>query len=71
MGVEHRFVQHVLQASGLAEITGRVIPTARNLPVRNLYRHNGFLPDGDNAWRWSRDQQAPSREGEILELWTA
>jgi predicted enzyme involved in methoxymalonyl-ACP biosynthesis len=31
-------------------ISGRIIETSRNIPVRNLYRDNGFAPDGG---KWS------------------
>lgn len=50
MGVEHRFLQAVLgdQPGGLR---ARIIETARNIPVRNLYADNGFARDEDGAWR--------------------
>jgi len=32
-------------------VAARIIPTARNNPVRNLYRDNGFAPEADGVWR--------------------
>lgn len=52
MGVEHQFVRQILNASGLQDIIAKIVPTARNIPVRNLYRENGFALEGDNLWRW-------------------
>jgi FkbH-like protein len=52
MGVEHRFVQHVLaDLKGQAdEVYGRIVETARNLPVRNIYRDNGFCEEKPGLW---------------------
>jgi FkbH-like protein len=53
LGVEHAFLKAI--AASLAPeheaLTGRIIETARNLPVRNLYRDNGFALGEDGAWR--------------------
>ena len=47
MGVEHEFLRHLKQAGARS---GRIIETARNIPVRNIYRDHGFaLADG--VWR--------------------
>jgi len=53
MGVEHRFLQRIMQAlaSDRARVSGRIIETSRNIPVRNLYRDNGFALNGDT---WQR-----------------
>ena len=53
MGVEHAFLRYIMQAmaSNRARISGRIIETSRNIPVRNLYRDNGFALDGDT---WQR-----------------
>lgn len=32
-------------------LTGRIVETARNLPVRNLYRKSGFVEIADGLWR--------------------
>jgi FkbH-like protein len=53
LGVEHRFLQHILDemAGGSASLRGQIITTARNAPVRNLYADNGFMRDGEGSWR--------------------
>jgi FkbH-like protein len=53
LGVEHRFLQHILDdmAAAHACLSGRIISTARNAPVRNLYADNGFACDGEGLWR--------------------
>ena len=33
-------------------LTGRIVPTDRNTPVRNLYAAHGFHPAGDGGWRF-------------------
>jgi len=50
--VEHRFLTHVLDALSAehAAVQGRIIPTARNGPVRHLYADNGFS-ETDGMWR--------------------
>ena len=55
LGVEHRFLQHIvaeLSRSGMP-ISARIIETARNAPVRNIYRDNGFSRDSDRLWRFA------------------
>jgi FkbH-like protein len=52
MGIEHTFLRHildVLQALS-ASVRGRIIPTSRNIPVRNLYRDNGFEEGDAGVW---------------------
>src|ERR1700691_2915828 len=47
MGIEHTFLRHILDAlkAIAASVRGRIIPTSRNIPVRNLYRDNAFTED--------------------------
>jgi FkbH-like protein len=52
MGVERRFLRDLLAALEPAEVRGRVIDTDRNIPVRNVYRDNGFVAEGDGVWRF-------------------
>jgi predicted enzyme involved in methoxymalonyl-ACP biosynthesis len=55
LGVEHRLMQQVLReasAAGVA-VSGRIIETSRNAPVRNVYRDNGFRQDASGLWRAS------------------
>jgi predicted enzyme involved in methoxymalonyl-ACP biosynthesis len=61
MGIEHAFVQHVLAASGTEQITATIVPTARNIPVRNIYRDNGFVLGDDGGWRWKSVRDAPDQ----------
>jgi FkbH-like protein len=53
LGVEHRFLQHILaeMAGVCASLCGQIITTARNAPVRNLYADNGFERDAKSMWR--------------------
>jgi FkbH-like protein len=52
MGIEHTFLRHILDAvrSGAAALRGRIIATPRNIPVRNLYRDNGFAETAPGLW---------------------
>jgi FkbH-like protein len=53
LGVEHRFLQAI--TDGLRPdhkaLAARIVETPRNLPVRNLYRDNGFALGKDGVWR--------------------
>ncbi|MBV9461234.1 MAG: HAD-IIIC family phosphatase [Bradyrhizobium sp.] len=51
MGVEHRFMRHMMSAVGDGVVSARIVPTSRNIPVRNIYRDNGFVLDQDGVWR--------------------
>jgi FkbH-like protein len=51
MGVEHEFMRHMTSAVGAGVISARIVPTSRNIPVRNIYRDNGFVLDQDGVWR--------------------
>ncbi len=55
LGIEHQFVQHVARESGFAQLGAEIVPTARNIPVRNVYRDNGFVLEAGNVWRWTRE----------------
>ena len=53
MGVEHVFLRHVLEpAAARAAVRGRIIPTPRNVPVRHLYRDNGFTETEPGVWEY-------------------
>jgi FkbH-like protein len=58
MGVEHAFIRRILETFRGARggITARINPTARNIPVRNIYRDNGFRLRDDGTWRWDREE---------------
>jgi len=54
MGVEHTFMRQVLEAArgqGSA-VRGRIVATARNIPVRHLYRDNGFSEVEPGVWEY-------------------
>jgi FkbH-like protein len=52
MGVEHRFLRHILDETkaSSASLFGRIIPTSRNIPARNIYRDNGFTEAEPGLW---------------------
>ncbi|WP_159005264.1 HAD-IIIC family phosphatase [Bradyrhizobium sp. S69] len=56
MGIEHSFLRHVLDTmrgtikGRSPALRGQIIPTARNIPVRNLYRDNGFAEVEAGVW---------------------
>jgi FkbH-like protein len=54
MGVEHTFMRHVLEAAGQlgGAVRGRIIATPRNIPVRHLYRDNGFREVEPGVWEY-------------------
>jgi FkbH-like protein len=52
MGVEHRFLRHILgeMKASSVPLTGRIIPTSRNIPARNIFRDNGFTETEPGLW---------------------
>ncbi|WP_298252749.1 HAD family hydrolase [Bradyrhizobium sp.] len=56
MGIEHRFLRHILDEmkDGSALLSGRIIPTSRNIPARNIYRDNGFSEAERGLWRLAK-----------------
>ena len=50
MGVEARFLGELL-AHFAGNLAGRIVETARNIPVRRLYQDHGFLLGEDGVWR--------------------
>ena len=55
MGVEHSFLRHVLNEmkGGHASLHGRIVPTSRNIPARNIYRDNGFAEVEPGLWKFA------------------
>jgi hypothetical protein len=53
MGIEHRFLRHILDEmkDSPGPLSGRIVPTSRNVPVRNIYRDNGFVEADPGFWR--------------------
>jgi predicted enzyme involved in methoxymalonyl-ACP biosynthesis len=60
LGVEHRFVQHIIAAlrPHVGVLTGRIVVTNRNIPVRHIYSDNGFSAAPDGVWRLALGGQA-------------
>lgn len=54
IGVEHTFMKKIIEAlkDFPHPIRGQIIPTPRNIPVRNIYRDHGFAERGDNEWQY-------------------
>ena len=50
LGVEHAILQAVIADQG-RPLSGRIVPTDRNTPVRHIYRDNGFGLGDDGVWR--------------------
>ena len=53
LGVEHQFVRYMIETlkADLGDLSGRIVETPRNSPVRNIYRDLGFTQRGDGLWR--------------------
>jgi len=58
MGVEHRFLRHILNEmkESSVPLSGRIIPTSRNIPARNIYRDNGFTEAEPGLWLMATPQ---------------
>ena len=52
MGVEHSFMRHVLGEAPLP-LRGRIVPTPRNIPARNIFRDNGFTEVEPGLWQFA------------------
>ena len=59
MGVEHEFLRHILRemSRDQRQLSGRIIETARNIPVRNIFRDHDFALE-DGVWRRSLKEMA-------------
>jgi FkbH-like protein len=53
LGVEHTFLQHIVDVfkEKFDTLAARIVATPRNIPVRNIYRDNGFVAEDDGLWR--------------------
>ena len=53
LGVEHTFLQHIVDVfkEKLDALRARIVATPRNIPVRNIYRDNGFVAEEEGLWR--------------------
>jgi FkbH-like protein len=61
MGVEHQFLRHIIEAMARdhRQLSGRIVETARNIPVRNIFRDHDFVLE-DGVWRRTLKQPALS-----------
>ena len=59
LGVEHRFLEAILAelAASHRAVAARIVESARNLPVRNLYRDHGFERQPDGCWTRLLDRE--------------
>jgi FkbH-like protein len=53
LGAEHRLLDRILSdlSAHAVVASGRIMETARNIPVRNLYRDHGFACDAEGRWQ--------------------
>lgn len=53
LGVEHTFLEHIVDTvqEKFDALAARIVATSRNIPVRNIYRDNGFVAADDGLWR--------------------
>ena len=53
LGAEQAFMREVIAQLALSHprLTARIVETARNAPVRNVYRDAGFTQGDDGGWR--------------------
>src|SRR5581483_4553870 len=60
LGVEHEFMRAVIGdlRANHASLSARIIETARNTPVRNIYRDHGFTRDAEGVWQLSLSTDA-------------
>jgi FkbH-like protein len=64
LGIEHEFMRHII-ASFAEEarpdgpdpvLSGEIVETSRNIPVRHIFRDHGFARDADGRWRLRIDR---------------
>jgi len=53
MEIEHQFLRHMI-GEVQETLTGRIIETPRNIPVRNIYRDHGFAEVEPGLWQLIR-----------------
>ncbi len=58
MGIEHPFLRHII-AEVQRTLTGAIVETPRNIPVRNIYRDAGFAEVEPGRWQL-KPQDTPS-----------
>ena len=58
VGIEHPFLRHII-AEVQRTLTGAIVETPRNIPVRNIYRDAGFAEVEPGRWQL-KPQDTPS-----------
>ncbi len=58
MGVEHEFLRHILRAAPGKELRARIVETARNIPVRNIFKDHDFALEA-GVWRRALEPALP------------
>jgi len=53
MGIEHKFLQYIITHIN-HPLSGQIIETPRNIPVRNIYRDNGFTEAEAGIWQYKK-----------------
>jgi len=53
MKIEHQFLRHII-CEVQETLSGRIVETPRNIPVRNIYRDHGFAEVEPGLWRLAR-----------------
>jgi FkbH-like protein len=63
-----RTARHAAE-TGARKLRGRIVPTKKNAPVRDLYERHGFTRDANDDTLWSVDLKGPvPRDPEWLEI---
>jgi len=64
LGVEHAFMRHIIDALAPERetLTGVIIETSRNIPVRHIFRDHGFVRDDAGVWRLRLGDARPAAD---------
>jgi FkbH-like protein len=67
IGVEHTFMRHIIAAvaGDCVALSGAIVETARNIPVRHIFSDHGFARDAAGIWRL-RLTDASSADGRAV-----
>jgi FkbH-like protein len=61
LGIEHQFLKHIIDMQGNVydTLVARIVETSRNIPVRNIYRDNGFSQNENGLWQLTMKPALP------------
>jgi FkbH-like protein len=64
LGVEHEFMRHIIDALApeRAELSGTIVDTSRNIPVRHIFRDHRFVRDDSGVWRLRPGSARPATD---------